>query len=272
VTRESVLDVVAVRIAMEAQLSGLIPGQGKGHGRRRKVKRASLFALLAWVVGLLAGPASAGMFTFTLNHDAAMMLTEISHDPTGSKIYSKLYPVTDDPAEYDSTAGMRGVVGYVGLLDAAKSPKDAWMRIGANATTTPKDAGDVIGAVLGGHTHDLTGYGTYNLFLANDDNSDWWVRLFIDTGSDPVRESGSKLLHPGDTTTLSLDLTGLGLSHVTAIGFDIGGLLNNVVPNPSDPDFFHVSAVPVPAGVLLGFLGLSAAGLGLRKLAVRTGL
>src|SRR3990172_3339934 len=119
---------------------------------KEKMRRALLLSVLA--AGALGGQAFAGL-SLTLNRDAALMLTEISHNPSGLGIISDLLFVTEDAGKYDPHAGMQGQVGYVGLLDATTTQKHAWMRIGADAAT-PKDAGDVIGAVLGGHSHDLT--------------------------------------------------------------------------------------------------------------------
>jgi len=230
------------------------------------MKRALLSAL---VVGMLAECAFSSM-SFTFNKDAALMLTEISHSPSGVGIISGLLVATDDPGEYDPYAGMQGQVGYAGLLDATKAQKTAWMRIGATDTSTHK-VDSVLGTALGTlATHSLASYDEYHLFLANDDNSDWSFRLFTIVGdTNPVtRESSAwTLLHPGEHTTLSLDLTGLDLTYVAGIGVDIGGLLNNVLPNPSDPDVFHFSVVSVPTAVILGLFGLGTAGLKLRKYA-----
>jgi len=226
------------------------------------MKRVLLSAL---VVGLLAGQASAGL-SFTFNKSAALMLQEISHSPS-SGVFSDLYLVTTDLDAYSGDSGMRGQVGYMGLLDATKTQKEAWMRIGATSTTSPT-VDSVLGTALGtAPTHNLAAYDEYRLFLANDNNSNWWVQLFIETATTNSRQSGQVTLGPGESTTLRLDLTGLSaLNNVTAIGFDIGGTMTGGV-NPSDPDVFHISAVPVPAASILGLLGLGVAGLKLRKYA-----
>jgi len=236
--------------------------------------RRALLSILA--VGLLADHAFASAVSFTFNKEAALMLTKISHSPSGG-IFSQLLFVTDDPAEYGGA--MPGVVGYVGVLDATKAQKFAWMRIGADddPTTAAPDAGDVIGEALGtAHTHDLSAYDEYHLFVGNDDNSNWSVRLFVATGSagPTFYESGWTLLPPGEHTTLSLDLTGVaGLDYTTGIGFDIGATMTGGV-NPSDPDVFHISTVsvqapaqvPAPGALALTLFGL--AGLGALRSAV----
>ena len=58
------------------------------------------------------------------------------------------------------------------------------------------------------------------------------------------------------------------LNHVTNIGFQIGGNMEEPWgggSNPSNPDTYHMDVIPVPGAFLLGMLGLSAAGVKLRR-------
>jgi len=216
------------------------------------MKRVLLSVL---VVCLLAGQASADLFT--LNHDAAMMLWEVSKEPDSTRSFLDL--VTDNLDDY-GTVTMRGEVGYVGSLGGVRN-EFSWMRIGANGATA-----DVIGAALGTDpTSDLSGYAGYSLYLANDNDDLWQVRLYVETSADGSRETKWVTLATGSDAVLTLDFAGLDLTEVTDIGFDIGGLLSGSGGNPSNPDWFHVSAVPTPVAVLLGMLGLGVAGLKLRK-------
>jgi len=68
----------------------------------------------------------------------------------------------------------------------------------------------------------------------------------------------------GGTAGLSVATTG----DISEIGFYVRA---NFWPDdkfgPSSPDTFRVSAVPVPGAVLLGILGLTAAGVRLRRFA-----
>jgi hypothetical protein len=232
------------------------------------MKRVLLSVL---VVGLFAWPASANMFT--LNHDAAMMLWEISHDPVGpTHPVSELWLVTDSPAAYGS--GMQYQVGFMGVLHANPTANPfAWMRLGGDGTTT-NGADDVIGAALGtAPTSDLSAFDTYYLPFGNDDNSKWSARLFLATSGGGTYTSDWTEVAIGNSAVLQLSLAGVSdLTHVTGIGFDLGGTMNGgaiggVPGNPSNPDDFHVSVVPVPAALILGLLGMGAAGLKLRRFA-----
>ncbi len=128
--------------------------------------------------------------------------------------------------------------------------------------------------------NDLSGYTGYELTLKNTNNSNWLVNLYMNTGwtdgpwseADQFTENGWTEIVPGQTVTLVLDFSDLGVNftnHVTNFGFQVGGNMTNpfVSPNPSNPDNFHITAVPVPGAILLGILGLSAAGIKLRRFA-----
>ena len=146
---------------------------------------------------------------------------------------------------------MLGSVGYIGSLwDKKDSDNIATIRI-----HEPGNAG-------------LSGsYDGFRAFLANDDDDPWGVRLFVTaSGVTSYSNSGSFTALPanGNSAWLTTD-TGFNFANVTDFGFDVRGTFGS--NSPSNPDYFHISAVPVPAGVLLGFLGLGAAGLGLRRLA-----
>jgi hypothetical protein len=226
---------------------------------------------------LSAVPASAAMFT--LNHDAAMMLWDVFENPENAT--SALTFVTDDTVTYGQP--MSGEVGFVGTLYT--HPADpyypfAQMGLGANfwgtsSTGSGATTAQVIGTALGtAPTNSLVGFDTYTLYIENDNNSEWSVNIFLNTGyvdqgeTNNWYQNGWTVLLPGQSVTLSIDLTSVAnLNHVTNIGFQVGGDLTNLSGNPSDPDIYHISVVPVPAALLLGMLGLSAAGFKLRRFA-----
>jgi hypothetical protein len=227
---------------------------------------------IAVLCAFAASPAMAAMFT--LNHDAAMMLIETGSSPEGSVFGTKLSLVTDDrtpPSPYGAVMPYYAV-GYVGILedligDTTYDPDPfAWIRIGAGAA----NVAHVIGTALGvADTDDLSGYASYYLPLSNDNDDIWQVKLYLSTtGGGMLQSTSWTPLAGGTHTTLTLDLTGLtDLANVTDLGFMIGANLTSLNGNPSNPDIFHMSAVPLPAGLLLAVLGLGAAGLKLRKFA-----
>ena len=127
-------------------------------------------------------------------------------------------------------------------------------------------------------TNSLVGFDGYELWIANDNDDIWWVNIFMNTGytdalfneDDNFYENGWTPLNPGQVKVLQIDFVAAGvenLDHVTNIGFAVAGNMTNLDGNPSDPDVFHVSVVPVPGAILLGMLGLGAVGLKLRKFA-----
>ena len=225
--------------------------------------RLAWLCISTWIITLLAATAFADL-SFTLNKDAAMMLTATGNSPTDFIAPTQLFGVTDDPSLYNSTGAMRGQAGYIGLLNDRKDGLDdpfAWIRIGAGSAV-----GNVIGTALGtAPITDLRGFTDYRLFLANDDDDIWQVKLYMST-SGVLHETAWETLTPGTSDTLMLSFAGIAnLNNVTDIGFVVGGRLNQIGGNPSDPDVFHISAVPNPAGLVLALLGLAVGGLELYR-------
>ena len=95
--------------------------------------------------------------------------------------------------------------------------------------------------------------------------------FYISGGKEYNSGAYVELAGTGGSTNLSTGapVGGLDLSTITDIGIRIQGNMIGLTPGnsdyPSNPDAFHFSVVPVPAAVLLGILGLSVAGIKLRK-------
>ncbi len=190
------------------------------------------------VICLLAGQASAGLFT--LDYSTALSFRQITGGGS-SGLLNGVYN-GDDPWPYQNEylpaeeypSPMQGAVGFVGSL----SGNLRWMRIGATT----------------GDFTDPT-YDSFGAWLANDDNSAWEVRLVT---NDVAQDSWTPLA-PGESVWLTW-----GSAALTMIGFDVR-LNTSLLPKASPSDSFNISAVPLPAGVLLGMLGLGVAGMKLRK-------
>ena len=204
------------------------------------------FLLFCVVVGLFAGQASAAMYevtapvarTFTqlspITADNVLKLVIDSPGTPGSTTYSGLNGYGGDYGE-----GMLHEVGFAGHIMTGHV-----MLIGAAKTITSASGIDQIG-----------------MDLSNDNDDSYDYRAFARYSDASFSVSPVLLsLLPDTAAFISVDLDDLSLKSVVAIGFTIE--INN---RPSDD--FHTSVVPVPGAVLLGILGLSAAGLKLRKFA-----
>ncbi len=202
------------------------------------------FILISVALGLFAGTASAALYQ--LDAPTALSFSYISNTDSGA------FPATGD---LDLVAANPSIpygfmtldVGYAGGLgDGSDAGNTAAIRIGVTQNTV----GD---------------FTEFQTVAANDDDDPWAVQLFAIGSTSGEKNSGFVTLAPGATT--SLLVTGLS-GTITQFGLDIRGTFTGLEgASPSNPDFYHISVVPVPAAVVLGMLGLGVAGWRLRRFA-----
>jgi len=202
------------------------------------------------VVGLLAGQAFGDMYVL----DTPMAKTFLQMNIENS-FTNQLYLSIDNPGTASSAINfqvdtgfksypppMQLQVGFVGQLNLGET-----ISIGTAENELPSPPTGV-------------SYDTFGAWLANDDDDRWGASLYVKVGSTTYTSPTTEI--PAGTAMFFSQPFGTGdlAEDVTEFGFlvDYKGAKNS--------DNFHISAVPVPAGVLLGFLGLGVAGLGLRKL------
>jgi len=195
--------------------------------------------LTVLVVGLLAAQASAGMYR--LDKPTAQQFTQMN---TPDVTRNQLFLVIDKPGTLGSHIDWQ----YNSSWNKYGPPME--LEVGFLGQLADTDV------MMIGKAGNLDGYDSIGVNVANDDD-DWWaVRLYLEgaTYTPPALTN----LDPGETAFLTLSgWTG----DVTEFGFEINYM------GTRGSDNFHISVVPVPAAVLLGMLGLGAAGIRLRKFA-----
>jgi len=224
------------------------------------MKRFLLFTL---VIGLFAVQVNADLWeldkTTALGFTEELIITGTQTEETLS-VYdgptTKVYG--PGPAEYGPMSGLVGFFG--GLTGDVGFPNydgDAKLEI---YDSTPGLSGDI-------------DYGGITAYFENDNQSIWSVQLFYVDSTDGTRTSAwVELAGLGGSAWLTAPasgLTALDLDNITKIGLRIWGehMGGTDLDYQSYSDDFHVSLVPVPAAVILGMLGLGAAGWKLRKFA-----
>ena len=109
---------------------------------------------------------------------------------------------------------------------------------------------------------DLTGIDTFDLQLANVNNSPWELALFVQAGGEThLSEYHTVLNHSTPVFqhfTFDLSTLGSDASEVEYLGVAVRSMLTG---DPSNPDAFHVVAAPVPEPGTVLLLGLGCFGL-----------
>jgi len=211
------------------------------------MKRFLLFTL---VICLFAVQADAAMFE--LDAPTARQFTQL---PSAGPAPNILNYVIDNDGSSGSTTyyndlyyganpdygyNMQYAVGFVGNIAAGNV-----MNIGIHSSN----------GFAG-----LSSFDEFGAAIANDNLDDYRYHLFVSYDNLATKVTAGPVDITPQTSTF-LSISNVDFTKVTDFGFDIeiiGG-------NPSD--VFHTSVVPVPVAVLLGILGLSAAGIKLRKFA-----
>ncbi len=209
--------------------------------------------LLVATVGLLTGSVFADMFEMDAVTAADMRMISSSGSPDVANLFYVGYKPGDLAADritgtdpfYGDT--MKYAVGFSGELKDFSLDDSATITIGLSSP-------------------DLTGsYDGFSLPISNDDNQNWKYQAYVKTDS-ATYTSDWEQVGPNQTGTLEVDTPiGTDFSTVSEIGFLIEWKPS--INGDSLSDDFHTSVVPVPGAVLLGLIGLSAAGLRLRRFA-----
>jgi hypothetical protein len=224
------------------------------------MKRFLLFTL---VISLFAVQANADMYKMDAPTAADMRLVKTSTGDLGELEYVGYNPggtldhVYGDLTEYGAGEGaMAYAVGFTGNVRDNNASGIARVSLG------------LIDPVFAENS-----YEGFLLPVANDDDDTWLYRAYVTTVTGGVPDDTAATIYSGwsdglglgEHTNLVALTPGLDYSTVTGIGFEIRWA--RALNNNRTGDDYNTSVVPVPAAVILGILGMGAAGLKLRKFA-----
>jgi hypothetical protein len=226
------------------------------------MKRFILFTLL---IGLFAVQANADMYTMDAITAAQLRAVSWSGDTTtgnneiGYIGYNPGAPadwVFGDLASFGATMNL--AVGFRGNLDDTTGDGFASVNLGVPSTNT-----DLLTTLQG-----LGSFDGFVLPISNDDQQIWEFRLYVNTKGSNYVSSWTPLAGLGTKATLSLPFgSSVDFSTLEDIGFMVQFNKATTGGGTNTSDDFHTSVVPVPGAILLGILGLSVAGIKLRKYA-----
>ena len=224
------------------------------------MKRILLFTL---VIGMFAVQVDAAIYN--LDATAARQFTQQS---TNSVNYT-LDLVIDNPGTVGSTTyleanSFNGADNNVATNDTFYGSNMLYAVGFAGSLTQTTNPGMAdpelwIGKAIAAISPEVGTTDTLSIAISNDNDDKYVYTAWYSTDSMSSIVQGADLTLTGKNQGIAT--VTLGATAPTHFGFSIELVSGDV------PDSFHTSIVPVPGAVLLGILGLSAAGIKLRKYA-----
>ena len=202
--------------------------------------------VICLAVFCISGSAFADIYELTREEALAMTNIVQDEDDGGTNVgalsvydgYSTLY------------GSMSGEVGFTASLQDTDNPLDyAVAKIYC-----------IVDGVPGSLYDGITSY------FENDDEDIWSVQMYYVIDGFESNSGDFVELAGGASTYLTI-LGEVETDDIDEYGFRVMGLMTGTLGHPSQSDAFHISVVPVPGAILLGLLGLGAAGIKLRKFA-----
>ena len=213
------------------------------------------FLLFTLVIGLFAVQADAALWN--LDAPTARTFLQLSADGSGS---NQLELVIDSPGTQPGSTVHFLELGNIEYGIPASYPTTMQYNVGFAGDTSEFAPGQplVIGAASTGQ---LLAGDTFQIAIANDNDDLYEYTAWYSTGA-PLFTAAS--ISQGTPVTLNPDTKGtvsviVGGTAPTYFGFTLDYV------GTKGGDQFRTSVVPVPGAILLGMLGLSVAGIKLRK-------
>ena len=208
--------------------------------------------LAALLVGaaLMMASASAWAIPVTLTESQLLTATQVASNSADAPILG----VYDLPNILYPTIGGVGFEATLSLMNISTT------------ITGPASSTIAVNASNYGLS-DLSAYDTFQLMIANYNQSLWNLNLYIEANDGDKYYSAVKTLsHDGVFNNFSYDLSFLGtdINSVKYLGFVVSSDLTGNFSNPdfpSSPDSFHVAVAPVPEPGTMMLLGLGIFGL-----------